>query len=60
MREYAAYASFNAKYYEYLRQTEFCNTEMPQPDPRRKGRSIARQLRRLKLADFWQRFFTVF
>lgn len=58
--EYEAYAAFNAKYYEYLRQTEFCNAEMPQPDPRRKGRSIARQLRRLKLADFWQRFFTVF
>lgn len=57
--EYDRYAAFNAKYYEYLRQTEFRSVKMPQPDPRRKGRSIARQLRRLKLADFWQRFFTV-
>ena len=58
--EYDADAAFNAKYYEYLRQTEFRDALMPQPDPRRRGRSIARQLRRLKLADFWQRFFTVF
>lgn len=57
--EYETYDAFNARYYEYLRQTEFCDAKMPQPDPRRKGRSIARQLRRLKLADFWQRFFSV-
>ena len=57
--EYETYDAFNARYYEYLRQTEFCGAKMPQPDPRRKGRSIARQLRRLKLADFWQRFFSV-
>ena len=54
--EYDADAAFNAKYYEYLRQTEFRDALMPQPDPRRRGRSLARQLRRLKLADFWQRF----
>ena len=54
--EYDAHAAFNAKYYEYLRQTEFRDALMPQPDPRRRGRSLARQLRRLKLADFWQRF----
>lgn len=58
--EYETYDAFNARYYEYLRQTEFRDALMPQPDPRRKGRSIARQLRRLRLADFWQRFFTVF
>nr|WP_026327894.1 glycosyltransferase family 8 protein [Selenomonas bovis] len=58
--EYDVYTAFNAKYYEYLRQTAFRDAAMPQPDPRRRGRSIARQLRRLKLADFWQRFFTVF
>lgn len=58
--EYDVYAAFNASYYEYLWQTEFRDALMPQPDPRRRGRSIARQLRRLKLADFWQRFFTVF
>ena len=58
--EYDVYTAFNASYYEYLRQTEFRDAAMPQPDPRRKGRSIARQLRRLKLADFWQRFFTIF
>ena len=57
--EYETYDAFNARYYEYLRQTEFRGAKMPQPDPRRKGRSIARQLRRLKLADFWQRFFSV-
>ena len=54
--EYDAHAAFNVKYYEYLRQTEFRDALMPQPDPRRRGRSLARQLRRLKLADFWQRF----
>lgn len=58
--EYTEYEAFNAKYYEYLRQTEFCNESMPQPDPRRKGRSIARQLRRLQLAEFWQKLFTMF
>lgn len=56
--EYTEYEAFNAKYYEYLYQTEFRDVRMPQPDLRRKGRSIARQLRRLQLADCWQKIFT--
>lgn len=55
--EYARYEAFNAHYYEYLAQTAFRDAAMPQPNPRRRGRSIQRQLRRLKLADFWQKIF---
>ena len=52
--EYKEIPSFNAEYYRYFRKTAFCNVEMPQFDHRRKGRSIRRQLYRLRLADFWQ------
>ena len=46
---------FNEKYYWYLSQTAFSDVKMPQPSKNMKGKSIARQLIRLKLADFWEK-----
>ncbi len=55
--EYEVHQGFNEKYYEYLAKTEFKNAKMPQFDNRRKNRSIARQLLRLRIADFWTKIF---
>lgn len=53
--EYAELKDFNQEYYQYFRQTAFNDETMPQPNPNRRGRSIKRQLCRLKVADFWQK-----
>ncbi len=53
--EYKPYRGFNEVYYHYLADTAFRDAVMPQPDTRRKGRSIRRQLLRLKVADLWAR-----
>ena len=55
--EYKEIDGFNDAYYHYFRQTAFADEPMPQPNKRRKGRSIRRQMMRLKLADFWQKVF---
>lgn len=49
--EYKLYQGFNDQYYKYLEYTDFKNEKMPQPNMKRKGRSIKRQLFRLKIAD---------
>ncbi len=53
--EYEIHPGFNEYYYELLERTEFRDAVMPRPDKRRKGRSIRRQMLRLKAADCWQR-----
>lgn len=55
--EYPEIKSFNKAYYQYFRQTAFADESMPQPNKNRRGRSIKRQLARLKVADFWQYVF---
>ena len=45
---------FNDAYYFYLQQTKFSDVKMPQPGNNMKGKSIARQMVRLRIADFWQ------
>ncbi len=56
--EYAEIKAFNKSYYQYFRQTAFAEVPMPQPNKNRRGRSIKRQLFRLKVADFWQKIFS--
>ena len=55
--EYKRETAFNARYYDYLEQTAFKDVEMPQMDPRKKRRSLSRQLQRIKLANFWGKCF---
>lgn len=55
--EYKLYQGFNDQYYKYLAYTDFKDTVMPQPDKRRKNRSIKRQLIRLKIADILAKIF---
>ena len=52
--EYDVYKGFNEKYYEYLSYTEYKNVKMPQPNPKKKGHSISRQLWRLKWAKLFK------
>ena len=54
--EYEEYPAFNAEYYHALQKTAFSGVTMPQPNPNKRGRSIRRQLLRIRLADFWQKF----
>lgn len=51
--EFALHAGFNDMYYKYLKQTAFADERMPQPSKNMKGKSITRQLIRLKIANFW-------
>ena len=53
--EYEEYPAFNEGYYRCLEKSRFCDAKMPQFDARRKHRSIHRQLRRIALANFWQK-----
>lgn len=53
--EYRRYEGFNDEYYESLNQTAFHDAHMPQPNPKRKHRSIKRQLRRMRWGRFWGR-----
>lgn len=55
--EYKLYQGFNDQYYKYLAYTDFKDAVMPQPDKRRKNRSIKRQLIRLKIADVLAKIF---
>lgn len=55
--EYKLYRGFNDQYYKYLSYTDFKDAVMPQPDKRRKNRSIKRQLIRLKIADVLAKIF---
>ena len=55
--EYDVYEGFNEKYYEYLAYTEYKNVKMPQPNPKKKGHSISRQLWRLRWAKLIQKFY---
>ena len=55
--EYRLYQGFNDQYYKYLAATAFSDAVMPQPDKRRKNRSIKRQLVRLKIADILAEIF---
>ncbi|MDY2636567.1 MAG: glycosyltransferase family 8 protein [Phascolarctobacterium sp.] len=55
--EYESVIGFNDKYYEYLSYTEYCNVKMPQPNPKKKGHSLSRQLWRLKWARFISNIF---
>ena len=48
--EYKIYAGFNDKYYEYLAQTDYKDAKLPQPNLKKKGHSISRQLWRMKWA----------
>ena len=52
--EFAVNKGFNDKYYFYLSKTAFANVKMPQPSKSMKGKSIKRQMLRLKLADLWE------
>lgn len=51
--EFEKQKTFNNEYYDYLQKTAFKNEKMPQPGRNMKGKSLARALWRLKLADFW-------
>lgn len=48
--EYGIHKGFNEKYYEYLMLTKFKDAVMPQPNVNKKGKSIRRQMWRLKWA----------
>ena len=52
--EFELHKGFNEAYYFYLQKTKFANVKMPQPGRNMKGKSITRQMARLKLADYWQ------
>lgn len=51
--EFTLYKGFNDIYYKYLKKTDFADERMPQPSKNMKGKSITRQLIRLKIANFW-------
>ena len=55
--EFTLHNGFNDKYYRCLQQTAFADSSMPQPGKDMKGKSITRQLIRLKIADFWTEIF---
>lgn len=52
--EFELHKGFNDAYYYYLQKTKFANVKMPQPGRNMKGKSITRQMVRLRIADFWQ------
>lgn len=52
--EFELHKGFNDAYYLYLQKTKFANEKMPQPGRNMKGKSITRQMARLKIADLWQ------
>lgn len=52
--EFDLHRGFNDAYYFYLHKTKFADVKMPQPGKNMKGKSIARQMVRLRIADFWQ------
>lgn len=52
--EFDLHMGFNDAYYFYLQQTKFSDVKMPQPAKNMKGKSIIRQMVRVRIADFWQ------
>ena len=52
--EFDSHKGFNDAYYFYLHQTNFSDVKMPQLGKNMKGKSIIRQMVRLRIADFWQ------
>lgn len=52
--EFSEYNGFNDMYYKCLKKTAFADAIMPQPSKNMKGKSITRQIIRLKIADFWK------
>lgn len=50
--EFACTQGFNDQYYAYLAATAFAAEPMPKPGKNMQGKSLARQLLRLRLADF--------
>ena len=52
--EFELKEGFNEKYYYYLQKTAFAGVNMPQPSKNMKGKSLTRQLLRLRIADFWE------
>ena len=57
--QFKMYNGFNDKYYYYLALTAFKNETMPQPAESMKGKSIIRQLLRLRKADFLSKILKV-
>ena len=55
--EFPKYSGFNDKYYLYLSNTDFSEVNMPQPSKNMQGKSICRQIIRLKIADLWLKIF---
>lgn len=55
--EYKEYEAFNHEYYKCLAKSAFSCEPMPQPDKRRKNRSIKRQLFRIYWGNFWQNLY---
>ena len=51
--EYERHDDFNGAYYDALQATAFGDAKMPQMDPRRRNRSLTRQLWRLRWGHFW-------
>lgn len=52
--EFESKGGFNNGYYYYLQKTAFAGVNMPQPSNNMKGKSLTRQLLRLRIADFWE------
>lgn len=52
--EFIVHNGFNDLYYKYLKQTAFNDAIMPQPSKNMKGKSITRQIIRLKIANLWK------
>ena len=50
--EFACTQGFNEQYYAYLAATAFAAEPMPKPGKNMKGKSLTRQLLRIKLANF--------
>ena len=55
--EFTLHNGFNDKYYQYLQLTSFADSSMQQPSKSMKGKSIVRQLLRLKIAKIFIKVF---
>lgn len=55
--EFTLHEGFNEKYYQYLKLTGFKEAPMPKPGRNMQGKSITRQMLRLKLAELWLALF---
>ena len=57
--QFKMYNGFNDKYYYFFALTAFKNEKMPQPAENMRGKSILRQLLRLRKADFLSKILKV-